>query len=399
MDEVTIKRLDHYGRGIAYVNDKITFVTNALPDEVVKIKIVKETKKYQEAIVIKYVKTSSHRQKPICPYFNKCSSCHLMHMTYEDTLKFKQEKVRNILNKYANLDCNIDIIASPSKLNYRNKITLKVVNRKIGYYKEGTHQIIPIHNCMLANKKINDIIKKLPKLNIINGEVIIRNNYNDEIMLNIVSNDNIDYKMIENEVSSLIINNKIIYNDNKYIEIINNLKFQVSYNSFFQINRDICSILFSEINNYVDKCNNILDLYCGVGTLGLSISSKVKNIYGVEVIDNAIINAKYNAKINNVSNTTYYCGKVENIITKLPKSIDVVIVDPPREGLDKTTKNELLKFNVKKIIYISCDPITLARDIKDLSSIYNLDYIKALDMFPYTYHVECVCVLKGDKDV
>ena len=175
---------------------------------------------------------------------------------------------------------------------------------------------------------------------------------------------------------------------------INDLEFNISYDSFFQINNEMCSYMFNKIKDYIKDSSRVLDLYCGVGTLGLNVAKKVKHVYGVEIVPNAIEDAKKNALLNGVDNTSYYCGKVENVLPKLPKSIDVVIVDPPRDGLDTKTKKQLLDIKSDTIIYISCDPMTLARDITYLKEEYEIIEIEGMDMFPYTYHVETLCVLK-----
>ena len=159
MNEVKIEKLDNTGRGICYINDKITFVENALPGEIVDISIIKESKKYNEAIVTKYIKKSNIRIDSICPYYNDCGGCKLLHLSYDNTIKYKKEKIESILSKYANYNNDIEVIKSPNILNYRNKITLKVENNKIGYYKTKTHDIVSINECKLAQPSINNFIK------------------------------------------------------------------------------------------------------------------------------------------------------------------------------------------------------------------------------------------------
>ncbi len=392
----TIEKLDNKGRGIAYINDKITFIKNALPTEEVEVTITKESKKYQEGIVTKYIKKSPKRIDSICPYFNICGGCDLLHISYEDTLKYKKQKLEDIISKYANISTNIDIIPSDNILNYRNKITLKVVNKKIGFYEPSTHKLVQIQNCLLAEKSIQNIISDLHYLNIKNGEIVIRSNYNNELIISITTKDkitpNISYLKEHYKIAGIILNDKVINGDDKFIEIINHLLFNVSYDSFFQINRNICSKLFKLIEQETKNSKVLLDLYCGVGTLG--IAANVEKAYGIEIVKNAILNAISNSKINKRNNIYYMLGDVSTVLPKIKDDIDTIIVDPPRAGLDDKTKNTIIEFKPNKIIYVSCDPMTLARDIKELSKYYNLKSIKGLDMFPYTEHCESITVLE-----
>ncbi len=396
--EVTIEKLDNQGRGICYVDNKITFVPNTLPGEIVDIKLTKESKKINEAKVVNYLSTSKKRIEPICPYFNTCGGCELLHSTYEDTLIFKKEKLESIISKYASIKTNIDIIPSDNTLNYRNKVTLKVIDGKYGYYIPNTHQLIEIDKCYLAEEAINKFIKDINHLNIKDGEVIIRSNYNNELLIWIKSQDkitvDIDYLKKKHKIVGFILNNKSINGDTKFVEIINNKLFQVSYDSFFQINRNICSKLFDLIEDEIEDNSTILDLYCGVGTLGINVAHKCNKVYGIEIIKNAILNCTINSKINKLNNTYYLLGDVSKCLSQIKDKIDTVIVDPPRAGLDNVTKNTIMKFKPNKIIYVSCDPMTLARDLKDLSNKYNISKITGLDMFPYTHHCESITVLE-----
>lgn len=396
MNIVTIVKLDNYGRGITYIDGKITFVKEALPNEEVKVKIIKENKKYNIAKVIEYLNSSKERQDVDCPYYNDCDGCNLRHLSYDEACNFKIKKVEGILKKYANIERKVDIVKSSSFNNYRNKVTLKIKNSKIGYYKEKSHELICIDKCLLVKDKINDIISKLHLFKIKNGEVVIRVNYEDKVLISIKTLDNIDKEEIikDKDIIGIVLNDKTIYGSNYFIDKINNLSFKVSYNSFFQVNMDVASLLFLEIRKYLKGSNRVLDLYCGVGSIGLNIADKVKELYGVEVIKNAVVDANINARDNNLINANYVCGKVEDVIFKLPSDIDTIIVDPPRSGLDKKTREELLNIRANNIIYVSCDIITLSRDINEFLEVYNVDVIKCFDMFPNTYHVECVCILK-----
>ncbi len=397
MNEVKIEKIDNQGRGICYIDSKITFVPNTLPGEIVNIKLTKESKKYNEAIVTDYLLTSKKRIESPCPYFGICGGCELLHSKYEDTIKYKKEKLENIISKYANIKSNIEIIPSNNILSYRNKITLKIINEKIGYYKSSSHNLIEIEKCLLAEQAINSFIPDIKYLGIKNGEIIIRSNYNNELLIWIKTKDNItpDVNSLKqhHKIVGIVINEKSFYGDTSFIEIINHQLFTVSYDSFFQINRYICSKIFDLINNHIDNNEIILDLYCGVGTLGINASKNATKAFGIEIVKNAVLNAITNSKINKRDNIFYMLGDVSECLPKIKDKVDTIIVDPPRAGLDKTTKNTIIDFKPSKIIYVSCDSMTLARDLKELSVYYNVIDLKGLDMFPFTQHVECVCVL------
>ena len=298
--QVIIDRFDDFGLGIAYVNEKITFVPNAVPGDIVKIKLIKETKKYNVAKVDKYIKLSNMRVKPKCPYFTNCGGCTLQSISYEDTINYKLNKVINLFKKN-NIDINLEIIENPHPFNYRNKISLKVVDKKIGFYEENTHNIVEISKCIIANNAINKTISLIKQFNIINGNIIIRCNKNAEVLIIIESNDklniDIDYLKKQIKLVGIVINDKTYYGDNYLIENINNYFYKISYNSFFQVNPNIASILFNLVSKYINKNDIVLDLYSGVGTLSL-VASKAQEVIGVEIVKNAVLNAIFNDKIN-----------------------------------------------------------------------------------------------------
>ena len=390
-----IKALNDQGKGICFVDNKITFVDNTVIGDIVEINILKTSSKYNLANVSKYIKKSLTRTKSFCPYSEVCGGCSLANISYQDTLEFKKNKINHALKKFGNIDTSVPIIASEPNLNYRNKITLKVLDGIVGYFKEQTNEIVPIKECMVASIPINSFIKYIKNFEIKNGEVIIRSNYNSELLINFITDDPIILVPINDlKIVGILKNGKTLKGDTKFMQNINNHFFQVSYDSFFQINPYICSQLFNLINEHIIPNSNVLDLYCGVGTLGLSTANNINKLYGIEIVPNAVINAVTNAKMNNVNNAKYMLGDTSKIISKIDDKIDVIIIDPPRSGLDKNSLKTILEINPKQIIYVSCDPITLSRDLKELTSLYSIDYISGLDMFPYSYHVETFVVLK-----
>lgn len=394
MEQVTINKLDNKGRGIGYTSGKIVFVKNALPGEVVTLKNIKEHKKYITADIQNIVKKSELRNIPKCPYYDSCGGCNLMHVGIDYQEEYKEEKVKEILKKYANIKENIKFIKNNKELYYRNKVTLKVKNGEFGYYNDETHNFINVNNCLLVNNKINEFIKSnVIKIN--NGELVIRVNYQDELLISIKSEENISILNDINKynVVGVVLNDKIIYGTSFFYDYIGDFKFKVSYNSFFQVNNYMASNIFMILKSNL-KGKNLLDLYCGVGTLGLSLKDNFESIYGIEKIENAIIDAKENALINNCHNAHFYAGDTYEVLKDINVSFDTIIVDPPRSGLNEETRNLIIKLKPDKLCYVSCDPFTLARDLNILNKFYDVEKINALDMFPNTYHVECVCILE-----
>ena len=395
--QVVIDRFDDLGRGIAYVGDKITFVPNTIPGDTVAITITKENKKYNIAKVDKYLKLSSMRVIPKCSYFDICGGCTLQSISYEDTINYKYNKVKNLFKKN-NIDINPTIIKNPSPFNYRNKISLKVVDKKIGFYEDNTHNIVEIKECIIASPAINKTIPLISEFNIINGSITIRCNKNDEILIIIESNDklNIDINYLKTQIKlvGIVINNETFYGDNFLIENINGYFYKISYDSFFQVNPYVASILFNEVSKRINEEDTVLDLYCGVGTLSLN-ATRAKEVIGVEIVENAILNAIFNARINKIDNVKFILNDSTKAIVKLNKKFSKVIVDPPRSGLTKTIIENILNINPEEIIYVSCDPATLVRDILLFIDKYSISEAIVFDMFSYTYHVETMIILKS----
>ena len=393
-----IEKLDYYGRGIGRINNKITFVENALKDEIVDIKILKESKKYNEAIVKSYNTKSKSRVTPKCKYYNICGGCNISHLKEEEQEGFKDSKINELLNRNLNIEC-LDKIEYSKFYNYRNKIVLHIKEDKLGLYKNKSNELIEIDECLLVDDKINRLIKELKK--IIKNEkklakaTIKLGNTTNEVML-ILEGKIKDYSELLNKVDVLIINDKVVSKKDYILSIIGNKKYKISKNSFFQVNQVITEKIYNEIRSNIEKINpkNVLDLYCGTGTIGIYIADLVKNVIGIEVIKDAVLDANFNKELNNINNISFILGKVEDKIKDIKDNIDLIIVDPPRSGLDKKVIPVINKLKAKNIIYVSCNPITLVRDLKLLKDNYNIEYIKPYDMFPNTYHVECVCVLK-----
>lgn len=388
--QVHIDRMDHFGNGIGNINGKIIFVKGALTGETVDVTITKDKKSFMEGTINTIIYKSSKRVEPFCKYFGVCGGCSLCHLNYENTLEYKKERVKNILSKF---DIpKINVIRNENDLYYRNKIELKIVDGKLGFYEKNTHNLIEIKECKVTKKSINKSFEFVKNMKLENANVTIRANYNDEVLIIIDSKEKPvilnpeDYKIV-----GIVLNDKCIYGQDNFMEKINNLFFTVSYNSFFQVNNYINLELFNLIKeNIVGK--TVLDLYSGVGTLSIVASKVVDKVYSIEVIANAVKNALINAKINKCDNINFILGKVEDKIGFINDKIDTIIVDPARAGLDKKTIEVINNICPQRIIYVSCDTQSLANNLVDLAN-YEIKKFYILDMFSYTYHIECFCIL------
>ena len=402
MYDVLIDRIDHQGRGIGYIDGKIIFVSNALPGENVRVKITKENKKFYEGIVIEYYSKSSDRVKVDCPYYESWGGCDIMHMSYSFQHDYKINKVKDIINKFVKENIKISDICFDDQFYYRNKATFHVKNG-IGYFKEKTYDLIEIDKCMISSYEINNVLDILRKIDLSGIEkVVVRSSYFDKsimVIFSVVSKVNEDYLIdrLRNHVNSIYVKGdkyKLIYGDEYIIDKIGDKKFVISPDSFFQVNTLMAYKLYSKVKEYagnLDNCN-VLDLYCGTGTIGLFVGGK--SLVGVEINESAVHDANINKKLNDVSNCQFICGDSGKVLKGLNKNFDVVIVDPPRSGLSELSINEVISVGAKRVVYVSCDPVTLARDLNIFKKNYNIKEISLFDLFPNTHHVESVCLLE-----
>lgn len=385
---VRIEKLDHFGRGIAKVNNMPIFVENSLVDEEIEVLITKEKKNYMEGVVIDYIKKSPLRVKSNCPYYDKCGGCDLLHLSYIEQLKYKENKVKEIIKKFSGLECVNNIVGS-KQFNYRNKITLQVKNG-IGYFQKKSNDIINIDYCLLVDDKINLIINGLKKIDVSDVKKIVIRVTNLESMVVFYGNINSN---IDLDVDTIIINGKVIKGNGYIREEINDFKFIISPTSFFQVNNVGMINIYNKVLEYVDG-GNVLDLYCGTGTISIYVSKKANKVLGIELNKEAIKDALINKKLNSINNIDFISGDVGTVLSQNKFKSDIVIVDPPRAGLDSKSIDNIIKIKSKKIIYVSCNPVTLARDLNILKEKYDVIEITPFDMFGNTYHVECVSLLK-----
>lgn len=433
------------GEGIAKIDNFTIFVQGAIKGEKVKILIVKVLSSYAYGKIIEIINKAEERVEADCETYKRCGGCNLRHIKYEETLKIKQNAVQSLVNKTLKNKLKVEeTLGMENPYHYRNKVQYPVGidkngNPQIGVFANRTHEIIPVKECLIQNKKSEEIAKYIfnlwntNKLSIYNektGKGLLRhivikvgiktNEYMAILVINAkkIEDENKNEIEIANEIAnkfpeikSIIINtnmkntNVILGNENRvlygksYIEdILGDFTFRISPLSFYQVNPIQAEKLYNigVKQAKISKNDIVFDLYCGIGTISLFMSKYAKKVYGVEIVEEAIESAKENAKINNVNNVEFTAGDVEKVLTEMIKRKrivpDVVMVDPPRRGLDNTSIENILKIKPRKLVYISCNPATLVRDLAKLEDVYDVCSMKLVDMFPFTSHVE-VCAL------
>lgn len=434
--KLTINGYDMNGYGVAKLDNKVIFVEKAMDGEVVIAKITNVHKKYAFAVMIKLLSPSKNRIEPLCPYSQLCGGCDLLHIDYETEKKIKENKVKQALKRREDIIYN-PIISSNKIYGYRNKIMIPYVKDEeddvvYGFYEKKSHKVISMDKCIISSDLDNKILYFINRyLNIFHisiynevthkglfREVMIRHTALNEYMVVLVVTDNHDfndlvqylidefkeiksiYLNINKENNNVILSNefKLIYGKSTITENILGLKFSVSPQSFMQVNHDQCEKLYEEAFRManLNKNMNVIDAYCGMGSITLNIAKHVNYVYGIEVVPEAIDNANKNKEINGISNVSFICGKCEDEIVKLAnkENIDVVFFDPPRKGCDIKFLNTIISMKIKKIVYISCNIATAARDIEILEKNgYELKEVTPTDLFSKTSHVECVCSL------
>lgn len=389
--KIEILDFDDLGSGLGKINEKVCFVKNGLPKEILKVKIVKENKNYSNCEIENIILKNKDRINPICPFYQECGGCDFLHATKSLENEFKLKKGEKFLGK-------IEKFYETREFNYRNKVIFHVKNGDIGFFKEKTNELVSINYCYLLNDKINEVLKLFLEnkdLNF-NGNILIRVNNLEESLVAITGS----YKYIDliknsNLINNLIYNDKVIKGNSYFYEVVSNYKFKVSYKSFFQVNLDGLISIKIILESFLQDKNikNALDLYSGTSVLGIIISKYVKNVISVEENKSSTDDALINKDLNKINNLQVINGRVEDYIDTF-KNIDLIILDPARRGLDLKTISYLKKIKSKYLIYIACKMDSLRRDTKYLKDDYEVLENYLVDMFPRTNEVESVSILK-----
>lgn len=440
---VTISDYGYEGEGIAKIDNFTVFVNGAMKGEKVKILIVKVNTSHAFGKILEIITPSNKRQDSDCNTYKRCGGCNLRHIKYEETLNLKRNIVQNLIDK--TLEEKIiakETIGMEKPFFYRNKAQYPVGYNKngeiiTGVYAERSHEIIELKSCaiqMPISQEIAKFVINLMKKNGITayneetGKGAIRHIvvkvglHTNEVMCVLVTNERKilrEEKLVEElrknfpEIKTIVKNinqkntnvimgseNEVLYGNGYIQDKLGDFVFNISPLSFYQINpiqtEKLYNLAIEKAN--LNKEDIVLDLYCGIGTIGTFASPYVKKVYGIEIVDQAIKDAKENAKLNKIENIEFYCGDVEevleNVLNKENITPNVVFVDPPRKGLDKHTIQNILNLKPERFVYISCNPATLMRDLKELEKDYEIQEIQPLDMFPFTNHVETIAVLK-----
>lgn len=435
--------LTHEGHGVVKIDRYPIFIPNVLINEEIKYKVIKVKKNFAIGKLLEVNKASHHRVDPPCVYYWKCGGCQLQHMSYEAQLAMKKEQVVNLFHRKGQFTDTVinDTIGMDNPWRYRNKSQVPIgqnkMNHKImGYYRQRSHDIIDMDSCLIQDKQHQDIMNHVKKwineyhISIYNERtkkgvlrhlVIRTGHYTDEIMVIFVTNGskfkhanmlveqlkqafpNITSikQNINNSHSNVIMGQQSVtlYGKDKIVDQLSDITFKISDQSFYQINSSQTEKLYQKAIDYaqLDGQEIVLDTYCGIGTIGLYMAPVAKHVYGVEVVPSAIKDARQNALVNDLHNTTFVCGKAEDVIMDWQREgiqPDVVMVDPPRKGCEAQFIQTLLDLNPERIVYISCNPSTQQRDAHMLATQYDLKEITPVDMFPQTTHIETVALFK-----
>ena len=431
------------GEGIAKIDDFTIFIQGAIKGEKIKILIVKVLSSYAYGKIIEIINKSSFRVASDCPTYKRCGGCDLRHVDYEETLNMKQNAVQSLVNK--SLKEKIEVkptFAMGNPYHYRNKLQFPIGLNKslepvVGVYANRTHEIIPIQDCMIQNEVSTQIAKYaieiIKKYNLsvydeglgkgLMRHIVVKNaiHTNKFMVILVVNGDNLphskeiaaDFTKKFKNISSIIVNinkkntnvilgnkNITIYGDDYITDILGDFQFKISPLSFYQVNPIQAEAMYNYAieESGISKEDVVFDLYCGIGTITIFASKSAKKVYGVEIVEQAIQMANENAKLNKIENTHFIAGDTEQILTDLIKNQKIIpnkiVVDPPRKGLDNTTINNILEIKPEKLIYISCNPASLIRDLAKLEESYKIQSIQPFDMFPFSHHVEVVSVLE-----
>jgi len=424
--ELKIERLGMSGEGVARLEGYTIFVDGALPDEVVRARLYEKRKTFGRASIVKILEPSVHRVRAPCPVFGRCGGCQIMHLSYPHQLVFKRQRVVDALERIGKL-FHVEVSAcepSPAQLNYRNKIQLPVdANFRMGLYARNSHDLVEIEKCYIhcplgekAFQEIRNLLSSFPRFNL--RYVLIKTAvHTNQVLVVLVTRDQgphfldqLAQKILDSlpEIQGVVQNinpaegNNALSDDfyplagkTQIEEKLGSLTFNVSPASFFQVNPPQAENLYQKTVKLADLTSSevVLDAYCGVGTLSLFLAPYAQKVVGVETVAQAVADASENARKNGILNTQFHWARAEEFIQNLEK-IDAAILNPPRKGCEPLFLEKLALYGPSKVLYISCDPATLARDLALLAkSGYHIEGVHPFDMFPQTAHVETLVSL------
>ncbi len=428
---VMCENLSYEGLGVCRVENFVIFVPNLLPGEKAEVKLTDVKKSFAYGKVISKENSSSKRVEPLCESFFECGGCDLSHMNSELKMMVKFDSVLNNLRKQKLEVDLVNNISNTDVYGYRNKVVMHAVNKGdkalIGPYKKGSYEVVS-NKCLMLNEngmKLHEDLVELVNLHKIDAydyrtkkgmlrSVVYRKNELDEYMIILVVSkytkrleNIIDKLKLDGKVKTVVVNinngkrhhllgnqNEIVYGDGNLTYNVDGVLLAISPQSFFQINTEVMKEMYRIIKDNVGENETVLDAYCGVGSITLYLADKVKEIVGIELGKSSYEDAKKNQELNNVENARFILGDVSKEAVKLENKFDTIITDPPRNGCSKEFIDFIIENKFDKIIYMSCNSATLARDLKMLSDEYTVTTAHVFDMFAHTSHSESIVVLK-----
>ncbi|CAM3885980.1 23S rRNA (uracil(1939)-C(5))-methyltransferase RlmD [Lederbergia lenta] len=441
--DVTFEDLTHDGNGVAKVDGYPLFVANGLPGEKAKVKVTKLNKGYGFGRLMEVYEESEHRVVPTCPIYAQCGGCQLQHLSYEGQLLAKEKQVRDVMERIGKLE-NVTIhpvLGMEDPWRYRNKAQVPIGEREGGliggFYQRRSHDIIDMDECVIQHEQNDVVLRKVKEIcgkygvkaydekankGVLRHVMIRYGIVTGEIMVVLITrtSDLPNQKKIIEEVTKAIpgiksivqnVNKKrtnvifgeqtkVLWGEEVIYDYIGDIKFAISARSFYQVNPEQTKVLYDKALEYAGLSGNenVIDAYCGIGTISLFLAKKAKKVFGVEIIPEAIEDARKNAELNGITNAEFAVGEAEVVIPnwyKQGNKADVLVVDPPRKGCDQALLDTIINMKPEKVVYVSCNPATLARDLRILEDGgYKTVEVQPVDMFPHTTHVECVALIE-----
>lgn len=439
--DIVFEDLTHDGSGVAKVEGYPLFIPNGLPGEKAKVKVIKTNKNYGFGRLVEIQERSPYRVEAPCPIYKECGGCQLQHLNYEGQLKIKHKQVQNVLERIGKINTIVHPTLGMSEpWRYRNKAQVPIGEHEGGliggFYQQRSHQIINMDQCLIQQEENDDVVKKVKAIcnkhgvraydetrhkgdlrhimvrrGLVTGEIMVvlitrtqdipnRKAIVDEIVDNIQNLKSIIHN-VNNKKTNVIMGDitKVLWGDETITDYIGDVKFAISARSFYQVNPEQTKVLYNKALEYADLQGkeSVIDAYCGIGTISLFLAKKAKKVFGVEIVPQAIEDARKNALLNDIHNVDFAVGEAEVVIPNWYKEgneADVLVVDPPRKGCDEALLQTILEMKPKKVVYVSCNPATLARDLQILElGGYKTKEVQPVDMFPQTMHCEAVALL------
>ena len=429
--QLAITGISHQGYGIGRVDNLVVFVPGAMLGETVLAEVVEYKKKMVTAQLVEILEPSLQRIKPQCAQSKKCGGCELQHCDYAYQLQAKRQIVQDAMTRLGRMEIEVEpVLGMEYPWRYRNKgiFHADYSNGRVqlGFYEQGSHSFVPASHCMLFSEAVNGLVSRLEqwiqdsgKANYINKVMVRESRYNGALMVVFVTEDTAwrlpglaeqvaSYPNVEsvyhnhNSNPKLMLGRKfnLLYGNETIEDTIGKFHFQISPQSFFQVNNEQAEVLYAKALEFADLTGKeqVADVYCGIGTISLYLAQKAASVVGIESVAQAVQDAKENAKQNQVENCTFVAAKAEEWLPKWVKKrnkLDVAIIDPPRKGCEPPALDALITSEAEKIVYVSCNPSTLARDVKYLcENGYQLEKIQPVDLFSQSWHVENVALLR-----